>query len=171
MKRINICILGLNFGRHIVDEVTSKTGAPYFQLKAVCNMDREKVLALAAQHNVTAYTNFKDVLADASIPVIGLFRGPSERAQLIDRIISAGKDVMTTNPFETDTDATLTVLKKTKALGRVIHLNSPAPAGPEDLARVKQWQTQYDLGRPIAAGMKVLRAMAEAKRTGATVSV
>jgi hypothetical protein len=50
------------------------------------------------------------LIADPNIPVIGLYTGPVGRAALIHRIIEAGKDVMTTKPFELDSEAALAVM-------------------------------------------------------------
>ena len=44
----------------------------------------------------------EELLADSTIEAIGLFTGPVGRAELISRIIRAGKHVMTTKPFELD---------------------------------------------------------------------
>ncbi len=155
MKRLGICVLGLNFGKHIVDELISSPGNDYFELLGVCDMDRDKADAVAAKAGVKAYYDLQEVLAEDTLPVVGLFTGPAGRAELIETIINAGRDVMTTKPFETDPDAALAVLRRAQELGRVVHLNSPAPAWPADLAQVKQWQQEYDLGRPIAANLNV----------------
>jgi len=41
------------------------------------------------------------------------------------------------------------VLAEARQLGRVIHLNSPAPTLPADLLQIQAWQQHYQLGRPV----------------------
>ena len=155
MERIRIGVVGLNFGRHIVDELTRGPGREFFELAAVCDLDREKADRVAAEHGVQAYYRLDDLLADATIPAVGLFTGPVGRAGLLRTIIGAGKDVMTTKPFEVDPAAALAILQEAKRLKRVVHLNSPAPLWPPDLAQVRAWQAEHNLGRPVACHMNV----------------
>ena len=70
---------------------------------------------------------------------------------MIRRIVSAGKDVITTKPFELDPRAARGALEEAAALGRVVHLNSPRPRLAADLRQILRWQQQYELGRPVAA--------------------
>ena len=97
------------------------------------------------------YTDLDKLLQNEEIPTIGLFTGPVGRAGLLDRIIEAGKDVITTKPFENDPAAATDVLEKAKRLGRVIHLNSPNPGLSPDLAAIQRWRNELDMGAPVAA--------------------
>jgi predicted dehydrogenase len=63
--------------------------------------------------------------------------------------MGAGKDIMTTKPFELDPDKALAVLKEAKALGRVVYMNSPGPTVPPDIRQIEEWREKYQLGRPI----------------------
>ena len=149
--RVPIGVVGLNFGRHIVnDQLSTGPGARFFKLAALCDIDQEKVSALASPLGVKAYTSLDDLISDPAIPAIGLYTGPNGRAGLLRKIIRAGQDVMTTKPFENDPEAALAVLEEARQLGRTIHLNSPGPVLPPDLARIKQWQDTYQLGQPVA---------------------
>ena len=164
MSRIRIGVVGLNFGRHIVKELTEGPGKAWFELAAVCDLDREKAAGVAAAHGVKAFSSIDDLLADDGIPAIGLFTGPVGRAGLISRIVRAGRDVMTTKPFETDPAAAYRVLREAEGLGRVVHLNSPAPLWPPDLAAIQHWRREHDLGRPVACNLAVwVRYREEAK--------
>ncbi len=155
-QRVRIGIVGLRFGRHIVEQLVSGTGRPWFELAAVCDMDADRAKAVGDEFGVERiYTDLEDLLNDDSIPVIGLFTGPSGRAELIERIISRGKDVITTKPFELDCAAALRVLRRARDLGRTVHINSPSPLLPEDLAIVKRWQQEFDLGQPVGCQMSV----------------
>src|SRR5690606_34588240 len=71
-------------------------------------------------------------------------------AGLLRKIIDAGKDIMTTKPFELDADAALEVLRYADSIGRIIHLNSPGPCISQDLACIDEWRTVYDLGDPVS---------------------
>jgi predicted dehydrogenase len=99
---------------------------------------------------VPGFTSLDAVLAEPGIRVVGLFSGPVGRAELIRRIIRAGKDVMTTKPFETDPTAARAILDEARTLGRTILLNSPEPEPPSYLSQVLAWQTEFALGRPVA---------------------
>ncbi|HEX4141844.1 MAG TPA: Gfo/Idh/MocA family oxidoreductase, partial [Candidatus Methylacidiphilales bacterium] len=151
MKRISIAIVGLNFGRLIVDQIVRGPGQKYFQLAAVCDLDRAKAEAMAREHKCKAYASLDALLADPAIPAIGLFSGPVGRAALLRKIIRAGKDVMTTKPFEVDPAAALSVLREAKRRKRIIHLNSPAPLLSADMEQMARWRDEFDLGRPIGA--------------------
>ena len=144
-----IGIVGLNFGRHILEQLKLAHISRDFRLAAVCDLDAAKASDYAARYGVKAFTSLDDLLADPEIPVIGLFIGPVGRAAVIRRILQAGKDVMTTKPFETDPEAALEVLHEARRLGRVVHLNSPSPTPPEDLAQIMAWVKEHKLGAPV----------------------
>ena len=157
-----IGIIGLNFGRHIVDQIVTGKAAGHVRLAAVCDMDKAKADAMATKQGVKAYYDIQDLLDDPAIPAIGLFTGPVGRAALIRRIIKAGKDIITTKPFETDPDAALAVLQEAKAMGRIVHLNSPAPTPPDDLAQILSWVREYKLGAPVGVRADVWASYREA---------
>jgi predicted dehydrogenase len=147
---MTIGIVGLNFGRHILDELQRQPANDYFRIGAVCDMNEEKAHSFAEKLKVKAYTDLNLLLADPDIPVIGLYTGPGNRAELLRRIIRAGKDAMTTKPFELDPVAAREVLEEAASLGRVIHLNSPSALPADWIRQVLAWQEKYDLGRPVS---------------------
>jgi predicted dehydrogenase len=150
--RIPIVLVGLNFGRHIVEELSRDGGNPHVRLAGLCDLDRAKAEALAARYGgLPVYDSLDAVLADPAIPAVGLYTGPNGRAALLSKIIRAGKDVMTTKPFELDPEAAEAVLNEARELGRVIHLNSPTPGISPSLTVIKRWHEQYDLGAPVGA--------------------
>lgn len=149
-QRIRIGLIGLNFGRHIVPALTAGAGREYLDLVTVCDANRDRALAVAAASGRKPSFDMDEVLADPSIDAVGLFTGPVGRASLIRKIIRSGKHVVTTKPFEIDPDAAEDVLNEARKLGKVVHMNSPAPVLPPDLRQVRDWQNQFDLGRPIA---------------------
>lgn len=150
LTKIPIAVIGLNFGRYIIDQQLLRgPGAPYFELNGICDSDPTRVTEASAALGVRAYTDLDEVLADPSIPAIGLYTGPFSRAELLRKIIRAGKHVMTTKPFELDPAAALSVMKEARDLGRVVHLNSPAPVVPFDVGQIEAWRSQYELGQPV----------------------
>ncbi|MCC6580627.1 MAG: Gfo/Idh/MocA family oxidoreductase [Phycisphaeraceae bacterium] len=151
-KLIPIAIVGLHFGRQLLESEFRDPGTakPWFQLAAVCSMDRPLTEQVAMSFGVRAVHDLDELLRDPAIPVIGLFTGPVGRAALLRRCIRAGKHVMTTKPLEVDADAALDVLREAKKLGLSIHQNSPNPTPPPDLAVIQQWQREHDLGALLA---------------------
>ncbi len=145
-------MVGLNFGRHIVDTLLGGgTACKHIELAGLCDLDIEKAKAMAGKHGLQVYESIDAILKDKSIEAVGLFTPPRGRAKLLDTIISAGRDVITTKPFEDDPDAALAVLKKAKKLGKVIHLNSPGPVPSDDIRQIFEWRDKYKLGQPVSA--------------------
>ena len=150
-KKIKIGIVGLNFGKSIAEQqIRTGPGSEYFELAAVCDTNEELCQKVAEANGAKPYFRLDELIADPEIPAIGLFTGPAGRAELIGKIIRAGKDVMTTKPFELDSAKALKVLKEARSAGRIIHLNSPAPVPDDGLLQIKEWARTYNLGRPIA---------------------
>jgi predicted dehydrogenase len=162
MKPLRIGIVGLNFGRHILDELQQPPASDYFRIGAVCDLDNKKAHEFAAKLGVEACADLDQLLADPKIPVIGLYTGPVGRAGLLRKIIRARRDVMTTKPFELDPVAARAVLEEAAAQGRVIFLNSPPPRTTKWMEQVFAWQKEFDLGRPISAHGEALASRVEA---------
>lgn len=144
-------LVGVNFGRHIVHELRRGAGAEFVELKGVCDLDRAKAEALAHEYGVPCYESLDAMLADPELEAIGLFTPPVNRHVLIDRVVTAGKHVMTTKPFDRDPEAAAAILAKAEKLGRVVHLNSPNPVPAPDIRQVLDWQREFDLGQPVLA--------------------
>jgi len=150
MQKLRIAIVGVNFGRWIVrnDFNTPGTAArDAFDLVAVCDRDAARAQESADLVGVEALTDLDTLLERDDIDAIGLFTAPAGRAALLQKIIRAGKHVMTTKPFETDSQAALEVLREARRLGRVIHLNSPGPLPTADICQILEWQ--QSLGAPV----------------------
>jgi predicted dehydrogenase len=154
MDRLPIAVVGLNFGRAICNELERAPANQWFRLAAVCDLDPAKAQAEANARGVACYTDLEALLADPSIRTIGLFTGPNGRAALLAKILAAGKDVMTTKPFERDPAQAAAVVAEARRLGRVLHANSPSPSAP-DLQVIRAWMARHDLGRPVAARAEV----------------
>lgn len=145
MKKIKIAIVGLNFGKTIIKQLKDNK---YFEIAGVCDLVKKKADQEAKKIGAKAYYNIDDLLEDDDIPTVGLYTGPIGRSKLIRKVIRAGKDVMTTKPFELNAEEALEVLKEAEDIGRIIHLNSPSPF-PEDIAVMKDWIKKYNLGQPV----------------------
>lgn len=145
---LRLAVVGLRFGTAICRELAA--GAGPVRLAGVCDLDRQRAELLGREHGVPAYAGLDEVLADPRVDAIGLFTPPEGRAGLISRCIRAGKDVMTTKPFERNAAAAAAVLAEADKLGRVVHANSPAPVPGEDLAVIARWREQHDLGDLVA---------------------
>lgn len=146
---IPIGIVGLNFGGHMLGQFCEEPATRFLKLAAVCDMDAQKAAHFGGQYSVAQYTSLDALLANPHIPAIGLYTGPVGRADILRKIIRAGKDVLTTKPFELDPQAARDVLLEAKALGRIIHLNSPAPCPTQTADKIREWERRYDLGRPV----------------------
>ncbi len=151
-NRIKLALVGLNFGRHIVESLLAEgLGREHIELVGICDLDQEKAKALAQKHGLRVYESLDSILRDSEIEAVGLYTPPRGRAKLIDTIISAGKHVMTTKPFEDDPEAAMAILKKGRKLGKVIHLNSPSPVPSGDIRQIFEWRDKYKLGQAISA--------------------
>jgi predicted dehydrogenase len=150
MNKINLVVTGLRFGSHIVNELLKKPH-PGMCLYGVCDIDEKRLNTISSKHGLRSYKSLDDVLADPEVHAVGLYTGPTGRAELLRKIIRSGRDVMTTKPFETDPDAALSVMEEAGENGRIIHLNSPAPRLSDDLSLIRKWESEFELGRPIAA--------------------
>ena len=146
-----IGVVGLNFGRHILDQLQHEPASRHLRLAAVCDLDSAKVAEFSERYGVPGFTSIEELLADPAIPVVGLFTGPVGRAALLGKIFRAGKDVITTKPFEVDPIAARGVLDEARSLGRIVHLNAPAPASTPALSKIREWVATRDLGRPVFA--------------------
>ncbi len=151
---IPLVVVGLNFGQHIVKTlVRDRNGeSEHVRLAGLCDLDHNKARAMAAEFGgLPVYDSLDEVLADEGIGAVGLMTGPAGRAGLIRKIIRAGKDVMTTKPFETDPKAAEEVLIEAGKRQRVVHLNSPRPGVSQFMGQVAVWREELDLGMPVGA--------------------
>jgi predicted dehydrogenase len=154
VKKLRMGLVGLNFGKYLLEhEILDKkgTGYPFFQVTAVSSKCKNETDAVAQEWAVKPHYTIDSMLNEDEIDVVCLITDPIGRAELIRKIIRAGKDVMTTKPFETNADEAQSVLEEAKSLGRIVHLNSPTPVPSQDLVQIMEWRQQYNLGRPIAA--------------------
>lgn len=147
--RLGIC--GLGYGLYHAKQLLASPNARFIRFVAASDNRPERLQAATRELGCRGVPDLADLLADPEVEAIALFTGPSSRAELIRRILRAGKHVMTTKPFELSADAGLAVLREARELGRVVFLNSPAPVLGADLQQIKDWQREHSLGRLIFA--------------------
>jgi predicted dehydrogenase len=150
-RPLPLAIVGLSFGKYIIGSMRSSKASDYFKLRGVSDLRRNLSEETAAEYGVKAYASIEEILEDDSIAVVGLYTQPYGRAKLLREILRAGKDVMTTKPFELDAEEAEDILHEAQSLGRVIHLNSPCPEPTLDLAQIETWVEEFNLGRLVGA--------------------
>lgn len=116
-KKIPIAVVGLRFGSHIVEQITSGPGAAFFELAAVCDQNQERANQIADRERVPAFFNLEGLLQRDDIPAVGLFTSPIHRSQLLRQVLKAGKHILTTKPFELDPNEANRFYKKRTVLG------------------------------------------------------
>lgn len=154
-SRLDIAIVGLRFGRYILDQLHLEPALGLFNLSAVSDFQETLLSEAVTKFGVPGYRSLEELLEKDSSPVIGLFTPPKGRAQLIRKVIRAGRDVLTTKPFELDPAEAQSVLEEARSLGRIVHLNSPAPKLSDDLQLIKDWRVQHKLGRAVGGSARV----------------
>ncbi len=150
-RPLRLAVVGLSFGKYILNSPESPLASDLFKLVAVSDLRRNLAEETASAFGVKAYSSIDEVLQDDSVEVVGLYTQPSGRAKLLRDILRAGKSVMTTKPFELDSDEAESVLREAQSLGLVVHLNSPSPEPTLDLFQIRSWASEFDLGRLISA--------------------
>ena len=143
--RIGLC--GLGYGLKHFDSLLKSPHAARIDLRAVCDLRADR----RQKFKKPGYETLDQMLAEADIEAVALFTGPAGRANLIRKAIRAGKDVMTTKPFELSAAEAIDVLGEARSLGRTVFLNSPAPVLGEDIRQILKWQRAHNLGRLIFA--------------------
>ena len=147
-----IAIVGLRFGRSAIAWIPERYRTQAVRVAMVCDLDAALAERTGRELGVAWTTSVDAVLAAPAdqVAAVGLFTPPAGRAALLRRCLAAGKDVMATKPFELDPDAAAAVLDEARALGRVVHVNSPNPGLAPDLRIMRAWQAEHDLGRAVA---------------------
>ncbi|QHI69289.1 Gfo/Idh/MocA family protein [Tichowtungia aerotolerans] len=160
-EKISMAAVGLFFGEHLIKEIVSGRAEPYISLCGVCDLNAELASEVAERYDTRVYASLDEILADPEIESVGLFTPPAGRAELIRKIIRAGKHVMTTKPFEVDADEALSVLQEARSLGKAVHLNSPSALPDPETAQILQWQQEFDLGQPVGVRWETYSSLRE----------
>ena len=155
-KKIKIGVVGLRFGRMTKREIFEGRGGKFFEIAAVCDINKASADEFALEVGAKAYYDIDTMLADADIEAVGLFTPPGGRAKLIRKCIAAGKHIMTTKPFELIPEDAYSVLKEASEKNIAVHLNSPNPVPTAEMQQVEKWRKEYDLGLPVCGNFEVI---------------
>ena len=148
IQPVRLVVVGANFGAGIARNLHH--GNRFARVSAVCDANGTRADALGAELGVPAYHSLEAALTDANVEAVALFTPPVGRAKLIARILSAGRHVITTKPFELNLAAAEAVLCEAQERRLAVHMNSPAPVPAADIAQIKIWEDRHRLGAPIA---------------------
>ena len=151
MEKIKLGIVGLGYGEWIINDIVNNEITPYFTITGACDLNQKRVDHITKTYGVKGYGSLEEMLQDDQIQAIGLFTAPLGRAKMIEQIIDAKKDVITTKPFELDAIAAEKILQKARLMGRKIMLNSPSPLLSPNLAQITDWVETYKLGRIVGS--------------------
>lgn len=151
IKPIKVAVVGLSFGVWVIEnEILADANRRFIKLIGVCDIDKAKTAAISEKYSVKSYEQYEDAINDNEVEAIVLITGPVGRAALVDKAINSGKAVLTTKPFDSSSDETLRVLRKSKELGIPVMMNSPSPQPRGEMQQIEKWVKEYNLGRPIA---------------------
>src|SRR5262245_29487464 len=139
-ERVRIAIIGLNWGMMMIRQLRSPQNSTRFEVAGVCAAHFEKAQGIAIEVDTRAYPDRDAVQADDTIDAVGLFVPPDIRADMLQKTIAAGKNIITTKPLDFDPDRGLAMLLEARRRGRVLHLNSPHPILAPDLAQIRKWE-------------------------------
>ncbi len=147
--RIKMLLVGLNFGQWVMEnEILGGAGKDYVEIVAVCDWNTAKADALAQAWGARAEHDFAAALRREDVEAVLLITGPVGRAALVEQCIDVGKPVITTKPFDPSASETLRVLRKAQDRGIPVYANSPYPTLPPEIAQMRAWMHEHDLGKP-----------------------
>jgi predicted dehydrogenase len=98
MTAIRVAIVGGGIGRAHIEGYRALGGA--FDIAAICDLDIERARALAAEFGIArAMADLASLLDDPAIELIDLCTPPATHADLIERVLRAGKPVICEKPL------------------------------------------------------------------------
>jgi predicted dehydrogenase len=148
VQPVRIAILGGNFGGKIARSLDPLSDD--VRIGGVCDLVQAKSRALAEELGVPVYDGLDAILEDPEIEAVGVYTSPIGRGRLIERVLEAGKHVMTTKPFELDPVAARAAYETARRCKLALHLNSPCPTPRADLSRMREWLAEGSLGGAIS---------------------
>ena len=148
-------VVGLSFGGVMAEQLRRNGAQTAIRIAGLCDLDEGRRTHWSRRLGVEAVESLDRILEEPSIEAVALFTPPIGRAALIHRCIDAGKHVLTTKPFERDSEAARAVLDRAKAEGIAVHLNSPGPCLSPEEARIQDWEKRYALGKPLGARYEI----------------
>lgn len=146
-----IVIVGLRYGRTVLQGLMNRNGGGAFDVAGVCDLDGLLAEEVSACFGLRRFRCLEEIIETPSVDCVGLFTGPTRRAGFLDELIAGGKAVLTTKPFETDVDATAAVLARARQAGLSVHCNSPSPAPVAELRHMQDLMASGIWGRAVQA--------------------
>jgi len=98
-KEVRFGILGLGRGRKVAEIATRTSGA---NLACVCDLQEEKVKAIAKELRCDWTTSYDHMLARDDIDAIGVYTSSGTHADFANQAIAVGKHVFVTKPMDID---------------------------------------------------------------------
>ena len=90
MKPVKLGLVGLHFGKLMIEDIQKPENRNYIEIAALCDRDEPLVKCLSAEYGIQKYyTSIDALLADPETEAVGLFTAPEGRAKLIDQILDA----------------------------------------------------------------------------------
>lgn len=148
-NKLLIAIVGLNFGKYIIEQIINGPGKDFFEIESVCDNDPKLCLNINNKYGIQSYTSIDELLTKTKASVIGLFTGPHTRLQLLNKLLDNDKHIITTKPFAFDYENSELLFNKALKKNLSIQLNSPSPKISPDLKFIQYCIDTYDLGRPV----------------------
>lgn len=97
MNKLGVAVIGIGFwGKNHVRVFTE---LPETELKAVCDVNKERVTAIANQYKVDAYTDSRKLLKRKDIQVVSICTWTTTHAAEAVKAIRAGKDALVEKPI------------------------------------------------------------------------
>lgn len=144
-----IAIVGLRFGKTLLDQILKSPAASFLGVAGVCDLDRALAERVARQYQVPLLADVEAVAASSEVDCVGLFTGPAGRARLAGTLIRAGKAVLTTKPFETRPAEAEELLRLAQSGGLAIHCNSPSLHPADEILAIRSALESSLVGRPV----------------------
>ena len=116
MKKLRLGVLGLGEGRSIL---SAAVNSDLWELAQICDLNEELCKERAAEFRFPRYTlHLKEMLADPSIDVIGIYTPDPLHASHITQCLQAGKHVICTKPLIDNLADAPALLDTAKRAGR-----------------------------------------------------
>lgn len=113
MGKIGIGIIGLGMGECMFSIRNIKNTD--LEIRAICDINQKRLDEIKDKHNIKkATTDYRDLLKDKDIDVIGIYTPDSMHAQQCLAAFESGKHIICTKPFTDNLEEAIAVAKKSK---------------------------------------------------------
>ncbi|MBT4820469.1 MAG: Gfo/Idh/MocA family oxidoreductase [Lentisphaerae bacterium] len=112
-------VVGLGMGKHHCKAATEAEGC---RLVAVCDIDEDRLVPAAKEHNVTAYRSYAEMLRDPEVDAVSVATPSGMHADMAMEAVAAGKHLLVEKPVDID-------VAKVRALVQAIQASGVKAAG------------------------------------------